>query len=55
MRYPRKSFYQFARTWTYRHATHSLARGGTYHFYLYAYTRTHRNGLIIGHTTWTER
>ena len=33
----------------------SLARGATYHFYLYAYTRTHRNGVIIGHTTWTER
>ena len=55
VRYPRKSSYQFARTWTYRHARHSLARGATYHFYLYAYTRTHRNGLIIGHTTWTER
>ena len=55
VRYPRKSFYQFARTWTYNHARHSLVRGGTYHFYLYAYTRTHRNGLIIGHTTWTER
>ena len=55
VRYPRKSFYQFARTWTYHHARHSLARGATYHFYLYAYTRTHRNGVIIGHTTWTER
>ena len=55
VRYPRKSFFQFARTWTYRHARHSLARGATYHFYLYAYTRTHRNGLIIGHTTWTQR
>jgi hypothetical protein len=55
VRYPRKSFYQFARTWTYRHARHSLARGATYHFYLYAYTRRHRTGLIIGHTTWTER
>jgi hypothetical protein len=55
VRYPRKSFYQFARTWTYRHARHSLAKGATYHFYLYAYTRTHRNGVIIGHTTWTER
>jgi hypothetical protein len=55
VRYPRKSFYQFARTWTYRHSRHSLAKGGTYHFYLYAYTRTHRNGVIIGHTTWTER
>jgi hypothetical protein len=55
VRYPRKSFYQFARSWTYRNARHSLAKGGTYHFYLYAYTRTHRNGLIIGHTTWTER
>jgi hypothetical protein len=55
VRYPRKSFYQFARSWTYHHARHSLARGGTYHFYLYAYTRTHRNGVIIGHTTWTER
>jgi hypothetical protein len=55
VRYPRKSLYQFARSWTYRHARHSLARGGTYHFYLYAYTRTHRNGVIIGHTTWTER
>lgn len=55
VRYPHKSFYQFARTWTYHHARHSLARGATYHFYLYAYTRTHRNGVIIGHTTWTER
>ena len=55
VRYPRKSFYQFASSWTYRHARHSLAKGGTYHFYLYAYTRKHRNGLIIGHTTWTER
>jgi hypothetical protein len=55
VRYPRRSFYQFARTWTYNHARHSLARGSTYHFYLYAYTRTHRNGVIIGHTTWTER
>jgi hypothetical protein len=55
VRYPRKSFYQFSRTWTYRHARHSLAKGSTYHFYLYAYTRTHRNGVIIGHTTWTER
>jgi hypothetical protein len=55
VRYPRKSFYQFARSWTYNHARHSLARGSTYHFYLYAYTRTHRNGVIIGHTTWTER
>jgi hypothetical protein len=55
VRYPHKSFYQFARTWTYHHARHSLARGGTYNFYLYAYTRTHRNGVIIGHTTWTER
>jgi hypothetical protein len=55
VRYPRKSLYQFARSWTYHHARHSLARGGTYHFYLYAYTRTHRNGVIIGHTTWTER
>jgi hypothetical protein len=55
VRYPRKSFFQFARTWTYRHSRHSLARGGTYHFYLYAYTRRHRNGVIIGHTTWTER
>ena len=55
VRYPSRSFYQFARTWTYNHARHSLARGQTYHFYLYAYTRTHRNGVIIGHTTWTER
>ena len=55
VRYPRRSFYQFARSWTYNHARHSLARGSTYHFYLYAYTRTHRNGVIIGHTTWTER
>jgi Abnormal spindle-like microcephaly-assoc'd, ASPM-SPD-2-Hydin len=55
VRYPRKSFYQFARRWTYRHSQRSLAKGGTYHFYLYAYTRRHRNGLIIGHTTWTER
>jgi hypothetical protein len=55
VRYPRKSFYQFQRTWTYRHSRHSLARGGTYHFYLYAYTHRHRNGVIIGHTTWTER
>ena len=55
VRYPRRSFYQFARTWTYNHARHSLARGSTYHFYLYAYTRTHRNGVIVGHTTWTER
>jgi hypothetical protein len=55
VRYPRRSFYQFARSWTYNHARHSLARGATYHFYLYAYTRTHRNGVIIGHTTWTER
>jgi hypothetical protein len=55
VRYPRKSFYQFARSWTYNHARHSLAKGSTYHFYLYAYTRTHRNGVIIGHTTWTER
>jgi hypothetical protein len=55
VRYPRKSFYQFQRTWTYRHSRHSLVRGGTYHFYLYAYTHRHRNGVIIGHTTWTER
>jgi len=55
VRYPRKSFYQFARTWTYRHARHSLARGATYHFYLYSYTRSHPNGVFIGHTTWTER
>ncbi|HEV8450981.1 MAG TPA: choice-of-anchor D domain-containing protein [Gaiellales bacterium] len=55
VRYPRKSFFQFSRTWTYRHARHSLAKGGTYHFYLYAYTHRHRNGVIIGHTTWTER
>jgi|SRR5690242_20418817 ASPM-SPD-2-Hydin domain-containing protein len=55
VRYPRRSSYQFARSWTYNHARHSLARGSTYHFYLYAYTRTHRNGVIIGHTTWTER
>jgi hypothetical protein len=55
VRYPHKSFYQFARTWTYHHARHSLARGATYHFYLYAYTRTHRNGVFIGQTTWTER
>jgi hypothetical protein len=55
VRYPRKSFFQFARTWTYRHSRHALAKGGTYHFYLYAYTRRHRNGVIIGHTTWTER
>jgi hypothetical protein len=55
VRYPRKSFYQFARTWTYRHARHSLARGATYNFYLYTYTRGHPNGLFIGHTTWTER
>jgi len=55
VRYPHKSFFQFARTWTYRHARHSLAKGGTYHFFLYAYTRRHRNGVIIGHTTWTQR
>lgn len=55
VRYPRRSSYRFARSWTYHHARHSLARGRTYHFYLYAYTRTHRNGVIIGHTTWTER
>jgi hypothetical protein len=55
VRYPRKSFYQFQRTWTYRHSRHSLVRGGTYHFYLYAYTHRHPNGVIIGHTTWTER
>jgi hypothetical protein len=55
VRYPRKSLYQFPRSWTYHHARHSLARRATYHFYLYAYTRTHRNGVIIGHTTWTER
>jgi len=55
VRYPRKSLYQFPRSWTYHHARHSLARRATYHFYLYAYTRKHRNGVIIGHTTWTER
>jgi len=55
VRYPRRSLYQFPRSWTYHHARHSLARRATYHFYLYAYTRKHRNGVIIGHTTWTER
>jgi hypothetical protein len=55
VRYPHKSFFQFARSWTYRHARHSLARGSIYHFYLYSYTRSHPNGVFIGQTTWTER
>ncbi len=55
VRYPHKSFFQFARSWTYRRVRHSLARGSIYHFYLYSYTRSHPNGVFIGQTTWTER
>jgi hypothetical protein len=55
VRYPKKSVFQFPTSWSYKGATHAIGHGGTYTLYLYAYTRTRPNGVIIGHTTWTVK
>ena len=55
VRYVRKSSYAITSSWRYNRTTHSLAHGGTYTFYLYAYTSQHPRGVSIGHATWTER
>lgn len=55
VRYPNKSVFQFPTSWSYKGAAHALGHGSTYTLYLYAYTRVRPNGVIIGHTTWTEK
>lgn len=55
IRFPKRSSFQFQRSWTYGGKSHSLAHGGTYYAYVYAYTRTHPNGRWIGQTKFTER
>jgi HYDIN/CFA65/VesB family protein len=55
VRYPKKTLFQFPTSWSYKGTTHALGHGSTYVLYLYAYTRTRPNGIIIGHTTWTEK
>ena len=55
IRFPKRTSFQFQRSWTYGGKSHSLVHGGTYYAYVYAYTRTHPNGRWIGQTKFTER
>jgi hypothetical protein len=55
VRYRKRTLFQFPASWSYKGLTHALGHGSTYALYLYAYTRARPNGVIIGHTTWTEK
>jgi hypothetical protein len=55
VRYRKRTLFQFPTSWSYKGLTHALGHGSTYTLYLYAYTRARPNGVIIGHTTWTEK
>jgi hypothetical protein len=53
--YVARSDFQIPSSWTYQRQRRQLARGGSYTFYLYAYTLRRPNGLAIGHSTWLEK
>jgi hypothetical protein len=55
VRYVKATKFGIPSNWTYNHTSHALGHGGTYTFYLYAYTSSKPNGYLIGHTTWTEK
>lgn len=43
-----KTSYQLPSSWTYRHRTHDLKKGGSYEMFVYAYTRAHPSGIEVG-------
>jgi hypothetical protein len=43
-----RTSYQLSSSWTYRHKTHRLQRGGSYEMFVYAYTRAHPSGIAVG-------
>jgi hypothetical protein len=51
--YTKRTSWQFPASWRYQHASHRLRSGRTYTFFLYAYPKSHPNGLFIGKTTFT--
>ena len=53
--YVSRSEFQIPSSWTYARQRRQLAHGGSYTFYLYAYTQRRPNGVAIGHTTWLEK
>jgi len=53
--YATRREFQIPSSWTYDRQRRELAHGGSYTFYLYAYTSRRPNGVAIGHTTWLEK
>jgi hypothetical protein len=54
-KYPRKTSWQMPSSWRYNHSVHRLRRGFGYTFYLFAYTKSHPDGILIGQVSFTER
>jgi HYDIN/CFA65/VesB-like, Ig-like domain/Cep192 domain 4 len=48
--YPHAAHWQLRSSWSYRGRRHGLVRGGSYTFFLYAYTPSHPRGILIGQT-----
>lgn len=53
--YTRRTSYQLRSSWRYHGSRHRLVEGGVYTFFLFAYPKSHPNGVLIGQTTFTER
>jgi len=53
--YSRRTSYQLRSSWRYHGHRHRLVEGGVYTFFLFAYPKSHPNGVLIGQTTFTER
>jgi hypothetical protein len=55
IRYPKRSETTLPSSWRFNGQSKSIQSGGTYSFYLYAYTRGRPNGFLVGQTVFTER
>lgn len=53
--YTNRTSWQMPSSWRYKHVVHRLVRGGSYTFFLYAYPASHRDGILIGQVSFTER
>jgi hypothetical protein len=54
-RYTPRRFWNLASSWRDHGRTHRLVRGGTYTFFLFAYPKSHPDGILIGQMSFYER
>jgi hypothetical protein len=54
-RYTTRTSWQLASSWRDHGRTHRLVRGHTYTFFLFAYPKSHPDGILIGQMSFFER